>query len=98
MEAYGDLSVYPQIEFDSENDPYAALNCIKKISYYGNLLTDIFAAGTVRTERRFITGADTYPSLRKNTYSYARYFADQGYRVEGSHPAYSWFYNIINVN
>ena len=98
MEAYGDLSVYPQIEFDSENDPYAALNCIKKISYYGNLLTDIFAAGTVRTERRFITGADTYPSLRKNTYSYARYFADQGYRVEGSHPAYSWFYNRINVN
>lgn len=26
MEAYGDFSVYPQIEFDSENDPYAAFN------------------------------------------------------------------------
>ena len=98
MEAYGDFSVYPQIEFDSENDPYAAFNRIKEISYYGNLLTDIFAAGTVRTERRFITGADAYPSLRKNTYSYARYFTDQGYCVEGSHPCYSWFYNRINVN
>ena len=98
MEAYGDFSVYPQIEFDSENDPYAAFNRIKEISYHGNLLTDIFAAGTVRTERRFITGADAYPSLRKNTYSYARYFTDQGYRVEGSHPCYSWFYNRINVN
>lgn len=65
MEAYGDFSVYPQIEFDSENDPYAAFNRIKEISYHGNLLTDIFAAGTVRTERRFITGADAYPSLRK---------------------------------
>ena len=98
MEAYGDFSVYPQIEFDSENDPYAAFNRIKEISYHGNLLTDIFAAGTVRTERRFITGADAYPSLRKNTYSYARYFTDQGYCVEGSHPCYSWFYNRINVN
>lgn len=98
MEAYGDFSVYPQIEFDSENDPYAAFNRIKDITYHGNLLTDIFAAGTVRTERRFITGADTYPSLRKNTYSYARYFTDQGYCVEGSHPCYSWFYNRINVN
>ena len=76
MEAYGDFSVYPQIEFDSENDPYAAFNRIKEISYHGNLLTDIFAAGTVRTERRFITGADAYPSLRKNTYSYARYFTE----------------------
>ena len=98
MEAYGDFSVYPQIEFDSENNPYAAFNRIKEISYHGNLLTDIFAAGTVRTERRFITGADAYPSLRKNTYSYARYFTDQGYCVEGSHPCYSWFYNRINVN
>lgn len=98
MEAYGDFSVYPQIEFDSENNPYAAFNRIKEISYHGNLLTDIFAAGTVRTERRFITEADAYPSLRKNTYSYARYFTDQGYCVEGSHPCYSWFYNRINVN
>lgn len=98
MEAYGDFSVYPQIEFDSQNDPYAAFNRIKEISYHGNLLTDIFAAGTVRTERRFITGADAHPSLRKNTYSYARYFTEQGYRVEGSHPAYSWFYNRINVD
>lgn len=67
MEAYGDFSVYPQIEFDSENNPYAAFNRIKEISYHGNLLTDIFAAGTVRTERRFITGADAYPSLRRIT-------------------------------
>lgn len=98
MEAYGDFSVYPQIEFDSENDPYAAFNRIKEISYHGSLLTDIFAAGTVSTERRFITGADEYPSLRKNTYSYARYFTNQGYRVEGSHPSHEWFYNRSNIN
>lgn len=98
MEAYGDFSIYPQLEFNSENDPYAAFNRVKEISYHGNLLTDIFAAGTVRTERRFITGADTYPDLRKNTYSYARYFTEQGYRVEGSHPCYEWFYNRVNTN
>lgn len=50
LEAYGDFSVYPQLEFNSENDPYAALDRIKEISYHGNLLTDIFAAGTVKTE------------------------------------------------
>lgn len=36
--------------------------------------------------------------MRKNTYSYARYFTDQGYRVEGSHPCYEWFYNRGNIN
>ena len=86
------------MEFNSENDPYAAFNRVKEISYHGNLLTDIFTAGTVRTERRFITGADTYPDLRKNTYSYARYFTEQGYRVERSHPCYEWFYNRVNTN
>ena len=98
LEAYADFSIYHQVEFNPENDPYAAFRRIKDISYHGQLLTDIFAAGTVKTERRFITGADDYPSLRKNTYSYARYFVEQGYRVEGSHPCYEWFYNRLNVN
>lgn len=65
MEAYGDFSVYPQIEFDSENDPYAAFNRIKDITYHGNLVTNIFAGGTVNSERRFITGSDECASFRK---------------------------------
>lgn len=36
--------------------------------------------------------------LSKDTYSYAKYFKSQGYRVEGSHPGYEWFYNRLNVN
>ena len=98
LEAYGDFSVYPQIEFDSENDPYAAFNRIKDITYHGNLVTNIFARGTVNSERRFITGSDECASFRKDTYSYAKYFKSQGYRVEGSHPGYEWFYNRLNVN
>lgn len=98
LEAYADFSIYPQIEFNPENDPYTAFKRLKDLSYHGQLLTDIFAGGTVRTERQFVTGADSYPNFRKDTYSYARYFTNQGYRVEGSHPCYEWFYNRLNVN
>lgn len=98
LEAYSDFSQYPQIEFDEENDPYAAFRRVQEISYHGNVITDIFAGGTVSTERRFITGADDYPNLRKPIPSYARYFDSQGYKVEGSHPCYQWFYNRVNTN
>lgn len=98
LEAFADFSGYEQISFSQENNPYEEYKEIEKNSYYGKLITNIFAGGTVSTERRFITGADVLPSLRKNVPSYARYFDEQGYRVEGSHPCYQWFYNRININ
>ena len=39
-----------------------------------------------------------FGNLRTNCWSYARYFASQGYHTEGSHPSHDWFYNRKNVN
>lgn len=98
LEAFADFSEYPELSFSEENNPYTEYKEVQNNSYHGELITSIFAGGTVNTERKFITGANALPSLRKPVPSYARYFASQGYRVEGSHPCYQWFYNRINVN
>ena len=45
-----------------------------------------------------MTGYSTLPSLRKETNSYVKYFKEQGYYTEGSHPGYEWFYNRLNIN
>ena len=97
LEAYNDFSKFDTIEF--EKNPYELLDEIRKESYYGELCTEIFAGGTVVTERNFLTGCtNNLPSFRKKTNSFARYFLEQGYTVEGSHSCYEWFYNRLNVN
>lgn len=96
LEAYNDFSKFDTIEF--EKNPYALLDEIKEESYHGELCTDIFAGGTVVTERCFLTGCSNLPSFRKKTNSFARYFLEQGYTVEGSHACYEWFYNRLNAN
>lgn len=96
LEAYNDFSKFDTIEF--EKNPYELLHEIQKDSYSGELCTDIFAGGTVVTERNFLTGYSNFPSFRKNVNSFVRYFKEQGYTVEGSHPCYEWFYNRLNAN
>ena len=96
LEAYGDFTCFEELEF--VEDPYAYFHQLAEESYSGTLLNNIFAAGTVNTERCVLTGYTTLPSFRKVTNSYAWYFAEQGYTVEGSHPSYQWFYNRANAN
>lgn len=96
LEAYADFSVYDQIEFNV--DPYAAYHALEAEGISGNLLTNIFAGGTIDSERAFLTGFCDQGSFRAPTNSYARYFASQGYTVTGSHPSYDWFYNRVNIN
>lgn len=96
LEAYADLSVYDQIEMT--DDPYAVYHQLEREGVSGNLLTNIFAGGTVDTERCFLTGYANLGSFRVPTNSYVRYFADQGYTVTGSHPSFDWFYNRVNIN
>ena len=54
LEAYNDFSVYDVIEF--KEDPYYNFHKIQEDAYHGKLYTDIFAAGTIKTERSFLTG------------------------------------------
>ena len=63
-----------------------------------DLLTNIFAGGTVDTEWAFLTGYSRYDDFRSPTDSYVWYLRDQGYAAFGSHPGYGWFYNRQNVN
>lgn len=96
LEAYNDFSKFDEIEFS--RDPYEKIHKLEAESYSGELVTNIFAAGTVDTERKFLTGYTDLPSFRKPINSYVRYFKEQGYYAEGSHPCYQWFYNRNNIN
>jgi phosphoglycerol transferase MdoB-like AlkP superfamily enzyme len=96
FEAFNDFSKFPQIRFNT--DVYGFLHQLEAESYAGELVTNIFAGGTEDTERSFLTGYTTLRNYRGNVNSYVRYFAEQGYTVEGSHPCYGWFYNRQNVN
>lgn len=97
LEAFSDLSGtgVKGVEWDKA---YGTYHKILKESLSGRLLTNIFAGGTVNTERCFLTGFTQLKNFRSNTNSYARYFLSQGYAVSGSHPSYGWFYNRKNIN
>ena len=96
LEAYTDLTDYEQLSF--AEPAYEAFHTLEEESWSGTLITNIFAGGTIDTERAFVTGFANPGSYRAATNSYAWYFWGQGYTVEGSHPGYSWFYNRTNVN
>lgn len=81
-------------------DVYAKWYELESESYSGDLVTNIFAAGTVNTERCVLTGDFWVPGegYSADAGSYVRYLADQGYTVTGSHPIYGWFYDRRNIN
>lgn len=97
LEAFTDFSRFGEIQFSQ--DVYAVYHALEEESYSGTLLTNIFAGGTVNTERAFLTGvgAGNY-DYRGEAASCVHYLKGQGYRATGSHPSYNWFYNRQNVN
>lgn len=97
LESYSDLSALDGVTF--VNDPYAELHALEAESYHGVLISDTNGGGTVNAERSFITGF-TYPHTlyHRETWSYARWFDEQGYSTQGGHPGYDWFYNRQRVN
>lgn len=97
LEAFADFSGYEQIQFTQ--DVYAGWHALEAEGYSGNLLTNIFAGGTINTERAFLTGVGIGDhDYRSNTSSYAWYLKSQGYQTSGDHPSSAWFYNRENVN
>ena len=95
-EAYVDFSRYGIEGLDTSG--YDFYHRLEEESYHGDLVTNIFAGGTVDSERCFLTGDYQVRNYRSNTNSYVWYLRQQGYTVEGSHPYYQWFYNRLNVN
>ena len=95
-EAYADFSQYGVEGLDVSG--YDVYHALEAESYTGDLVTNIFAGGTVDTERCFLTGNYKLRNFRGNANSYAWYLRQQGYAIEGSHPYYQWFYNRLNIN
>ena len=95
-EAYADFSRYDIPGLDASG--YDLYHALEAESYTGDLVTNIFAGGTVDTERCFLSGNFQLRNFRGNANSYAWYLRSQGYAVEGSHPYYQWFYNRQNIN
>lgn len=99
LEAFCDLSDYPMLARQkSVADTYAPLHKLEEKSVSGDLLTNIFAGGTVDSEWGFLTGYSHHSEFRGDVDSYVRYFKSQGYDTLYSHPGYSWFYNRRNIN
>lgn len=96
LEAFQDFSRFGVPELS--RDIYADYHAWEEESYTGDLVTNIFAGGTVDTERCFLTGYSTLSEFRANTNAYPWYFRSQGYQVTGMHPCFQWFYNRENVN
>lgn len=95
-EAYADFSRYDIPGLDTSG--YELYHQLEAESYTGNLVTNIFAGGTIDTERCFLTGNYRLHNFRHNVNSYAWYLRSQGYTAEGSHPYHQWFYNRQNIN
>ena len=96
LEAFADLSgVTDRI---TGVDPYAEYHALLAESYHGTLIPNVFAGGTIDTERCVLTGFSKLEEFRRPSWSYARYFESQGYTVEGAHAGYEAFYNRLNVN
>ena len=96
LEAYNDFTKFGTPEL--AQDVYAVWHELEAEGVSGDLVTNIFAGGTVDTERSFLTGYTSLRSYRSAVNAYPWYFRGQGYHVEGMHPCYDWFYNRKNVN
>ena len=99
LEAFADLSDFPMLaEQEGVAALYAPLHELEARSVSGDLLTNIFAGGTVDTEWGFLTGYSHHSEFRSAVDSYVRFFKAQGYDTVYRHPGYGWFYNRQNVN
>ena len=99
LEAFCDLTDFPApAEQAAVREVYAPWHKLEENSVHGDLLTNIFAGGTVDSEWCFLTGYSQYDQFRSATDSYVWYLRSQGYDAVFHHPGYNWFYNRQNVN
>lgn len=96
LEAFADLA---ELGIDGiDPSAYEDYYALRDASYCGSLITNIFAGGTVDTERCFLTGSSVLRYYGKNTASYVWYMKSQGYQTIGAHPCTREFYSRNSVN
>ena len=75
LEAFSDLSDYPMLaQLPGVQETYAPLHELEAQCISGDLLTNIFAGGTVDSEWGFLTGYSHHSEFRGDLDSYVRYF------------------------
>lgn len=96
LESYNDFSKFEDVDFNL--DPYKEFHSLQAESIHGGLITNVFAGGTIDTERAFLTGYYSHPKYFTKTNSFVWYLKEQGYRTEAMHPITGSFYNRRNIN
>lgn len=96
LEAYNDFSKFEDVELNT--DIYENFHKIQEESLSGNLITNVFAGGTINTERAFLTGYYHHPKYKCKTNSFVWYLNEQGYKTEAMHPITGSFYDRRNGN
>jgi len=96
LEAYNDFSKFENVELGI--DIYENFHQLESESIHGKLVTNIFAGGTVDTERAFLTGFNSHPKYFRNTNSFVWYLKEQGYMTHAMHPITGSFYNRRNID
>lgn len=97
LESYCDFTGVPNAPALAQ-DVYAPLHALEAEGISGTLVTNIFAGGTVNSERSFLAGYPVLPTFGSPTNSHVWYLRGQGYRTTGSHPGNDWFYQRDKVN
>ena len=96
LESFSDLS---ELGIPFQKDPYVSWHSLEEEGYHGTLITDTVGGGTVNAERSVMTGFTyVHPSYSKPTNSYIRYFQNNGYFTQFTHPGDEWFYNRSAIN
>ena len=99
LEAFCDLTDFPALaDQEAVQAVYEPWHDLEAESVSGDLLTNIFAGGTVDSEWAFLTGYSQHEDFTKPTDSYVWYFDRQGYQTRGGHPGFGWFYDRENIN
>lgn len=102
LEAFCDYTDFPRLaEIPGVQEVYAPWHALEAESLSGELLTNIFAGGTVNSEWSYLTGMPQLVDFPDQPiYSYVWHFAQQDYLCLGSHPGTETFYdrNVVNQN
>ena len=96
LEAFTDLSRFPGVKL--ARDVYGPFHELQSRSVHGELVDNIFAGGTINTERCFLTGYTEPDEYTENVGSFVWYLRDQGYTAEGVHAGDGWFYERRAIN
>lgn len=96
LESYADLNELGISGIDPT--VYAPLARLQEESLSGWMVSNVFAGGTVNSERCFLTGSMDLLEYMGHGDSYVWYLDGQGYATMGSHPNNRGTYNRSNVN